>query len=59
MANNEKETAQTEEVENLGPMKLNAAAFKAALKRAKKNPVDCGIFDDWYAAHPEEKEEEK
>lgn len=43
MANNEKETEQAEVV--LGPMQLSdAAAFKAAIKKAKENPVDCGIF---------------
>lgn len=56
---NENAVEREEKVENLGPMKLNAAAFKAALKKAKKNPVDCGIFDDWYAAHPEEKDKKK
>ena len=56
--NTKKQETQAEEVV-LGPMHVDAAAFKAAIKKAKKNPVDCGIFDDWYAAHPEEKEEEK
>jgi hypothetical protein len=41
MADNNK-TEQAEVV--LGPMQLDAAAFKAALKKAKENPVDCGIF---------------
>ena len=42
MADNNK-TEQAEVV--LGPMQLSdAAAFKAALKKAKKNPVDVGIF---------------
>jgi len=34
-----------EKVENLGPMHIaDAAAFKAAIKKAKEHPVDCGIF---------------
>ena len=42
MADN-KETEQAEVV--LGPMHIaDAAAFKAALKKAKENPVDVGIF---------------
>ena len=43
MANENNSTE--ERVENLGSFKVtDAAAFKAAIKKAKKNPVDCGIF---------------
>lgn len=55
MADNNK----NEQAEVLGPMHVDAAAFKAALKKAKENPVDCGIFDDWYKKHPEDRKEEK
>ena len=35
----------TEREENLGPMIMKPSFdFKAALKKAKKNAVDCGIF---------------
>ena len=43
MANENNNTE--ERVENLGSFKVtDAAAFKAAIKKAKENPVDCGIF---------------
>ena len=55
MADN-KETEQAEVV--LGPMQLSdATAFKAAIRKAKQNPVSYGIFDDWYKKHPEEKDD--
>lgn len=54
---NEKETEQAEVV--LGPMQLSdAAAFKAAIKKAKEHPVDCGIFS-YVSQLKKEKKENK
>lgn len=41
----DKENNATEREENLGPMIMKPSFdFKAAIKKAKKNAVDCGIF---------------
>lgn len=45
----------TEREENLGPMIMKPTFdFRAALKKAKKKAVDCGIF-----ASPEQKRDKK
>lgn len=44
MTNEINATEREEKVETLGPMHVDAAAFKAAIKKAKQNPVDVGIF---------------